>query len=386
MAMLAAESHEGTSPVQLTTLERLLNQTAEVARQYSGDCEETLPEFSAAPTLPPGRCATSHGDWVPNYGKEPHGSMTASFHDDEPPKAVLAEPETLAEDPDSMAGEHNSTVAVSEGEPLAEDELVQSESERRELDEALQLSEQDPYELDVEEAIRRSQQDPHALDLEEAMRLSQQDPQALDLEEAMRLSLDQALWEEDRARASWLEDHGESEDNHCSSREKSPRSVVSVTHSDASTVCTEDSSALGQSLFDAVEAEDYEATERILAFPGTPINWRGFNGRTPLLAACVKGNQRITSLLIANGADVNQPNDVRVAPLHVAAAGGHADCIRELLKAGANRRAVDSKGMSALQWARSTGHKAASKMLSSDFSFSSINLRQGIGGAVYIRA
>lgn len=363
MPELAVDLYEptlGTRVNELTPFERLFNQTAEVARRFT-DVEGDLPEESEAPPAPPGHDEISSRDWEKNYA-EPQAPMDVSPSDGAPPDASSAEP---------------ASPAPSEG--LSYDKLRHSESEDVEVDELTRREREE-----FEEAIRRSEHDPDDLDIEEAIRRSQQNPHDLELEEAMHLSLDQAVFEEDRARASWLEPCDLADKQPAA--DKSPRSDMSAPRSDDGTVCVEDRDTLGQALFEAVEAEEYDKVERLLDFPGTPINWRGFNGRTPLLAACVKGNQRITALLIANGADVNQANDAHVAPLHVAAAGGFADCLRELLKAGASRRTKDSKGMTALQWARNSGHRAASKLLSGDFSHSLVNLRHGTGSAVVVRA
>ena len=122
---------------------------------------------------------------------------------------------------------------------------------------------------------------------------------------------------------------------------------------------------IGRLIFDAAQRGDAHSLEGLLAehVEHANVDWRGVNGRTPLLAACKDGHTACTALLIANGADVKRANDLEVVPLHVAAAGGHYDCILALLRAGADKTQRDRLGKSALDWSKLRGHHEAWSLL-----------------------
>lgn len=64
-------------------------------------------------------------------------------------------------------------------------------------------------------------------------------------------------------------------------------------------------------------------------------------GDSPFLAACRSNWCEIVEMLVECGADVNAANYRGVTPLHVAAEGGHANLVVELLAHGARVDAFD---------------------------------------------
>jgi len=64
----------------------------------------------------------------------------------------------------------------------------------------------------------------------------------------------------------------------------------------------------------------------------------------------------MVEMLIAHGAEVDAKGTKNVTPLHLAAAAGHNDVVRSLLKHGASRDIRDDFGNSADGWATKAGH------------------------------
>ena len=81
--------------------------------------------------------------------------------------------------------------------------------------------------------------------------------------------------------------------------------------------------------------------------------------RTPMedtllmIAAAAKPGPSVLELLVENGLPIDSVNVQGRTALHVAAAEGHADNVRRLLRLGVNRGALDARGCSALDLARS---------------------------------
>lgn len=74
---------------------------------------------------------------------------------------------------------------------------------------------------------------------------------------------------------------------------------------------------------------------------------------TPLHGAAQWGQQRVSALLIAAGADVNARADSGQTPLHLCASAGNLELVRLLVAAGADVNAVDDEhGTTPLVWAQ----------------------------------
>ncbi|KAJ5502332.1 hypothetical protein N7463_005206 [Penicillium fimorum] len=65
------------------------------------------------------------------------------------------------------------------------------------------------------------------------------------------------------------------------------------------------------------------------------IDEQGTFGRTPLAAACERGNLEAVKKLLDNDADFEIAGDNEQAPLHAAACNGHVEILKLLLEKGA---------------------------------------------------
>ena len=81
---------------------------------------------------------------------------------------------------------------------------------------------------------------------------------------------------------------------------------------------------------------------------GGNVNYMNNNGYTLLHVACMHGNLDIMRLLLAHGANVNQPGS-NYSPLYEAAIRGHFEMVEELLNRGADPTWVDMFGRSIVQ-------------------------------------
>ncbi|XP_071085980.1 serine/threonine-protein phosphatase 6 regulatory ankyrin repeat subunit B-like [Haliotis cracherodii] len=72
----------------------------------------------------------------------------------------------------------------------------------------------------------------------------------------------------------------------------------------------------------------------IISHDDVDINGRGQSGRTPLMAAAYRGNEKVVNLLVKEGADLTLFDDAGDNVLHSACQGGHVDVVRHVLKLG----------------------------------------------------
>lgn len=75
-------------------------------------------------------------------------------------------------------------------------------------------------------------------------------------------------------------------------------------------------------------------------------------GNTALFLACAKGHSNVATLLLENGADPNIKNRREVYPIHVAASQGNLILLQELGHRGADMRARNKQGDTALHLSR----------------------------------
>lgn len=80
---------------------------------------------------------------------------------------------------------------------------------------------------------------------------------------------------------------------------------------------------------------------------GADVN-SGFEGRTPLMEACIAGRSDWVELLVSNEADVNQKDAHSVTALMSASARGCLRCVEVLLNAGVSVNDTDDVGRTAL--------------------------------------
>ncbi|NOS72994.1 MAG: ankyrin repeat domain-containing protein [Methyloglobulus sp.] len=85
--------------------------------------------------------------------------------------------------------------------------------------------------------------------------------------------------------------------------------------------------------------------EDALDIPLTHVNQLNSLGEAPIHIAAWKGSVTDLSWLLENGADVNQPSEFKMTPLHYAYMGDKPENIKVLLKAGANQTARTEMGL-----------------------------------------
>lgn len=87
---------------------------------------------------------------------------------------------------------------------------------------------------------------------------------------------------------------------------------------------------------------------RLLLDAGAKVNAKDSQGRTALMHAAMNGHAGCTSLLIARHAAVSTRNSGKETALHLAARySGSVEVARALIRAGADRAAIDAKGRTA---------------------------------------
>ena len=100
---------------------------------------------------------------------------------------------------------------------------------------------------------------------------------------------------------------------------------------------------------------------RILIESGAPINKSSQNELKvmPLHSAAASQNLEITRLLIENGADVDATQNGGFTPLHAASHNGQIKMIKLLIAAGANPRIKNNENKTPEDLAREEGHEEA---------------------------
>ena len=102
------------------------------------------------------------------------------------------------------------------------------------------------------------------------------------------------------------------------------------------------------SLVRAIKTQDFDRV-RTLIYANVDVNERNYAGLTPLTVAAEKGNMEILRMLVEEGtASVNLPSSYGVTPLLAAAAAGQTDAVNYLLENGADVKAKDDLGKTAL--------------------------------------
>ncbi|MDD2780009.1 ankyrin repeat domain-containing protein [Sulfuricurvum sp.] len=93
------------------------------------------------------------------------------------------------------------------------------------------------------------------------------------------------------------------------------------------------------------------------------LEYRGFNGNTPLMLAALEGNAMMVSRLIEAGADLYAINNDYNGVLFNACYSASPEVIRLLVEAGADINDTNEEGTTALMYAASASRVECIKML-----------------------
>lgn len=113
-------------------------------------------------------------------------------------------------------------------------------------------------------------------------------------------------------------------------------------------------------LFVALQNGSLKAADALVAWPKTNVEWRSPKDESPLMIAAIRGHTEMVRKLIARDADVNKPG---WAPLHYAATGGHVEIMRILLEEHAFIDAESPNKSTPLMMAAKYGTPEAVKLL-----------------------
>jgi ankyrin repeat protein len=118
-------------------------------------------------------------------------------------------------------------------------------------------------------------------------------------------------------------------------------------------------------IFEAAASGQVERARSLLAEHPDLANAFATDGFTPLGLACFFGHKRVAEILLAHGAAVNLPsnNEMKVMPLHSAAAGRHTAIVRLLLEHGADPNARQRSAFTALHSAAHNGEAEMVELL-----------------------
>lgn len=122
---------------------------------------------------------------------------------------------------------------------------------------------------------------------------------------------------------------------------------------------------------------------------GADVNARATNFMgTPLIFAAQSFHVSTVKLLIARGADVNEPDTSGFTPLMAAAGRGSAEITKALIAAGADVNAKSTNGWTAWMTAAQSGHKNVAELLkqAGDKSEPNLYLAAAMGDTVTVEA
>lgn len=95
----------------------------------------------------------------------------------------------------------------------------------------------------------------------------------------------------------------------------------------------------------------FEQLKEVVRSNLSAINKKEFHGNTPLHKSSLRGDPKITELLLSHGASVDEPNDYGETPFHFACKQGNVANIYTLLKNGADKTWRDALGRSGMHHA-----------------------------------
>lgn len=100
-----------------------------------------------------------------------------------------------------------------------------------------------------------------------------------------------------------------------------------------------------------------------MQFQTVDINLTGRRGRTPLMAAVVKGSIQLVESLVRNGALLQASGFKQLTALHAASAHGEVEIAKYLISLGAAIDAVSDDGVTPLMCAAAAGNNGAVELL-----------------------
>jgi len=118
-------------------------------------------------------------------------------------------------------------------------------------------------------------------------------------------------------------------------------------------------------IFEASATGQTERVQKLLKKEPELVNAFSSDGFYPLGLAIFFGHLETATLLMTSGADVNQAarNEMKVMPLHAAAAAKQFDAARMLIKRGANVNAAHQAGYTPLHAVAATGQLEFAELL-----------------------
>jgi len=131
----------------------------------------------------------------------------------------------------------------------------------------------------------------------------------------------------------------------------------------------------------ASEAMYEEVVDALLSRPEVDPNSRGLNGRPVLLAYVWRDNKARVEKLLARGADVKAQDADGDTALHGAAQTGNVEILQMLLDKGANPNAQNRSGGTPLMWTAVYGNDNAARLLLSRGADTSLKDSDGITAA-----
>src|SRR3972149_6230643 len=111
-----------------------------------------------------------------------------------------------------------------------------------------------------------------------------------------------------------------------------------------------------ETIFSACENGNVEVLISLLIKNGANVNQADNDGTTPLYIASRYGHVEVISLLLNNGANVNQVDNVRRTPLYGASFHDHVEIVSLLLNHGANMYQIDNTKQTPLHIASSNDY------------------------------
>jgi len=100
-----------------------------------------------------------------------------------------------------------------------------------------------------------------------------------------------------------------------------------------------------------VAVNSIDIVRHLIETEGVNVDAYSGRGHTALCVACAYGHTEIVNFLLKQRADVNKPlQNTKTSPIQIAASNGFADIVTLLRDSGADLRARDKGGLSALDY------------------------------------